>query len=257
MNSAQAPILSLSTLHRALSEQRSNSYKHVSDRDEVDRVARYLWNMALSAALHPSLHVFEITLRNAIFNTSVKLVDTTPLQLPDIPCWLDAENSTLLYANEAAEVRRAKTYLSHEAERRTPGHLVAKLSFGFWVQLTSRAYNDLRQDGPKLWPKGLSSVFPFKWPPGSKKVVPTHGDREMIYERLHGIRQLRNRVAHHDPIWHLDLDTEYGGILEVLGWMSPKMVAAIEALDTFPSVLAGGAQSYRRQAECLLRGGPS
>lgn len=254
MTSAQAPIITLAGLHRALSEQRLESYKHDSDQDEVDRVARYLWNMALSGTLHSTLHVFEITLRNAVFNTSVKLVDTSTLHMPDIPCWLDAQNSTLLYANEVAEVRRAKTYLSTDPKRRTPGHLVAKLTFGFWVQLTARVYNELRADGPRLWPRGLPSVFPFKWPPGSKKSVPDHGDREMIFDRLHEVRELRNRVAHHEPIWDLDLANQYARMLEILGWMSSRMYDVVTALDTFPTVLAGGPGVHRAQAERLLLG---
>ncbi|HET7229338.1 MAG TPA: Abi family protein [Longimicrobium sp.] len=257
MPSAQPPILSLAVLHRGLSRQRLDSYRHVMDQDEADHVARYLWNMALSGTLQSVLSVFEITLRNAIFNTSVKLVDTTRLQMPDIPCWLDARNSTLLYADEAAEVQRAKMYLSNDPDRRTPGHLVAKLPFGFWVQLTARVYNELRDDGPKLWPRGLPYVYPNKWPVGSRKVVPDHLDREMIFSRLHEIRKLRNRIAHHEPIWELDLRAEYDNVLEVLGWMSSKIVMAVNALDSFPAVLAAGPQAYRVNAETLLLGGPA
>jgi hypothetical protein len=196
---AQGPILSLAALQRALSQQRLDAYRQLSDRDDADALARYLWNMALASALQPTLHTFEITLRNAIYTTSVKLIDSSRLHMPDVPCWLDARNSTLLYAREAAEVVRAKAYLGAEPRRRTPGHLIAKLSFGFWVQLTARVYSEHRADGPKLWPRGLPSVFPSRWPPGSKKLVPRHGDREMIYGRLHEIRELRNRIAHHAP----------------------------------------------------------
>lgn len=254
---AQGPILSLAALHRALSQQRFDAYRQPSDRDDADVVARYLWNMALAGAVQSTIHVFEITLRNAIYTTSLKLIDTSRLHMPDVPCWLDARNSTLLYAREADEVARAKTYLGSEPRRRTPGHLIAKLSFGFWVQLTARVYSEHRADGPRLWPRGLPSVFPFRWPPGSRKLVPDHGDREMVYNRLHEIRELRNRIAHHAPIWDRDLVTEYGRILEVLGWMSGKVAEAVRALDTFPCVLAAGSAAYRPQAERLVLGFPS
>ncbi|HEU0298020.1 MAG TPA: hypothetical protein VFR37_01170 [Longimicrobium sp.] len=252
MQTDQAPILTLAALHRALSQQRLDAYALEADQDELDRVARYLWNMALGSTLQATLHVFEVTLRNAIFTTSVKLVDTSRLHMPDVPCWLDARNSTLLYADEAAEVRRAKTYLSADPRRRTPGHLVARLSFGFWVQLTARAYSELRADGPRLWPRGLPAVFPFRWPPGSKRIVPDHGDREMVFKRLHEIRELRNRIAHHDPVWDLDLASRYARMLEILGWMSNRMADAVAQLDRFPAVLAGGPAVYRDEAERLL-----
>jgi hypothetical protein len=247
-------VLSLAVVYKALSQQRMEAYAIAADRDEVDRVARYLWNTALLGALQGSLHVFEVTLRNAIYNASVKLIDTGKLRMPDVQCWLDADRSTLLYPQEAADVRRVKAYLSLDPKRRTPGHLIAKLGMGFWVQLTSRVYNELRADGPKLWPRGLPLVFPSRWPPGSKKVVPRHPDREMVFDRLQRIREIRNRIAHHEPIWDREVGATYDTLREVLGWMSPKMVAAVAALDSFPTVLAGGAESFRPHAELLLIG---
>lgn len=81
----QAPILSLAAVHKALSQQRLGAYATASDKDEIDRVARYLWNMALASALQGSLHVFEVTLRNAIYGASVKLIDTSKLRMPEVP----------------------------------------------------------------------------------------------------------------------------------------------------------------------------
>jgi len=250
--STQSPILSLAAIERAISKQRLDAYAAASDSDEIDRVARYIWNMALASALNPSLHTFEVTLRNAIYNASVKLVDTTGLRMPDVPCWLDAE-PTLLYTKEKEDVEHAKSNLGSAPAGRTPGHLVGKLGLGFWVQLTARVYNELRADGPRLWPKGLPEVFPFKWPPGSKKNVPDHHDREMIYNRLHEVRELRNRAAHHEPLWDRDVERRHARMLEVLGWMNRKVTAAVRAFDPFPAVFQAGPAAYREHAERLLK----
>jgi hypothetical protein len=251
-SSVQGPLLSLAVLHRSLSQQRLDAYRHPSDSDDTDALTRYLWNIALASALHPTLHVFEVTLRNAIYATSVKLIDCSRLHMPDVPCWLDARNSTLLYAKEAGEVERAKTYLGSDARRRTAGHLIAKLTFGFWVQLTARVYSEHRADGPRLWPRGLPFVFPYRWP--HRKLAPDHGDREMIYKRLHEVRELRNRIAHHAPVWDRDLATDYARIVEVLGWMSTRVAQSVQALDPFPAVLSVGPAAYRPHAERLLLG---
>lgn len=136
--------------------------------------------------------------------------------MPDIPCWLDAL-PTLLYQNEANDVVRAKGYLT-AARSRTPGHLIGKLGFGFWVQLTSSAYSDLRPTGPRRWPKPLPLAFPYRFP---GKVTPTNADREMVFQRLHCIRLLRNRAAHYEPIWDRNLPQQYETVLETLGWMNP------------------------------------
>jgi hypothetical protein len=76
----------------------------------------------------------------------------------------------------------------------------------------------------------------------------------MIYNRLHEVRELRNRVAHHEPLWDRDLQTRYHRMLEVLGWMSRKMVDAVYALDSFPDIHRTGPSAFRGQAERLLRG---
>jgi hypothetical protein len=76
----------------------------------------------------------------------------------------------------------------------------------------------------------------------------------MVFDTLQRIREIRNRVAHHEPIWDREVGATYDTLLGVLGWMSPKMVAAVTALDSFPTVAAGGAESFRPQAELLLIG---
>lgn len=252
MPAAQPPALSLAVIERALSRQRLAAYARPDDADEVDRVSRYLWNMALATSLQPTLHVFEVTLRNAVYQASVRLVDTSALRLDDVPCWLDA-GPPLLYEREAAEVQHAKAGLRSDPAGRTAGHLVARLSLGFWVALMTRGYSELRADGPRLWPRGLPLVFPFRWPPGSKRVSPSHPDRQMVFERLREIRDLRNRVAHHDSIWNRDVVGTHGRMLEMLGWMSRRVAAAAHTCDRFPAVYARGLGPHRRHAEKLMR----
>lgn len=249
------PVITRAALERALSKQRLGGYRHSVDTDELDCVARYLWNMALSSALNYSGHVFEVTLRNAIYDASLKIVDVSLLYLPDINCWLDAETQgakkPLLYAKERDAVRNAKTYLGQDLHQRTPGHLISKLGLGFWVQLTSSVYGTLRADGPKLWPPGLKLAFPSKYPAPS---TPTQLDREKVFERLHEIRELRNKIAHHEPIWDRDLAEDYRMILDTLGWMNPGMVRAVVSQDPFPEVLAAGHAPFRIRADVLING---
>lgn len=59
-------------------------------------------------------------------------------------------------------------------------------------------------------------------------------DRSDIATRLEGIRKLRNRIAHHEPILHYKLDSEYCKILETIGWICPVTAAWVGAASTFP-----------------------
>jgi hypothetical protein len=53
----QPPIITLAGLHRALSEPRLDSYRQESDWDEVDRVARYVWNMVEQCSQFHASHL--------------------------------------------------------------------------------------------------------------------------------------------------------------------------------------------------------
>ncbi|MDT8342113.1 MAG: hypothetical protein RQ751_11430, partial [Longimicrobiales bacterium] len=97
------PVISLGSLRRALSDERLAAYSTSHDTDEIDPIARYLWNAALATAMVPTLHALEITLRNNLYAGSLRIVDEASLTFREVTCWLDAE-PTLLYEHEAANV---------------------------------------------------------------------------------------------------------------------------------------------------------
>lgn len=45
---------------RSISRERLGAYSLATDTDSVDAVARYVWNMALCAAVIPTLHLVEV-----------------------------------------------------------------------------------------------------------------------------------------------------------------------------------------------------
>ena len=100
-------MLSIGSLRSALSAERLGAYALPTDADEVDSVARYLWNLALCSALQPGLHTLEVTVRNHLFRISRRIVDETKLSFDKVPCWLDARPS-LLADRERQTVEQAK-----------------------------------------------------------------------------------------------------------------------------------------------------
>lgn len=241
-NSVTQPI-TFAALKRALSEPRINGYRDPADADDLDAVARYLWNAALASALQTPLHLFEVTFRNAVFDASVQIVDPRGRTVREIPCWLDMD-PTFLYANEEAAVRKAKDHLRSSPRSMTPGHLVAKLGFGFWVNLMNSAYEQGRKAGPRLWPAGILRVFPQ-----APKPFRTRADLRL---RVNEVRGFRNRVAHHEPIWDRDLLPTYDRTVETLGWINPGMARAVQVLSTVHPIFHTGPAAYRSQAELLL-----
>ena len=78
-------MLSIGSLRNALSTERLSAYAVPEDTDEVDSVARYLWNLALCSALQPALHTLEVTVRNHLFTVSRRIVDESALSFDSIP----------------------------------------------------------------------------------------------------------------------------------------------------------------------------
>ena len=127
-------MLSIASLRSALSADRLSAYALPEDTDEVDSVARYLWNLALCSALQPALHTLEVTVRNHPFNISRRIVDETKLSFDKVSCWLDARPS-LLVDHEREAVEKAKETIARRRSPMSEGRLVSVLGFGFWVSL--------------------------------------------------------------------------------------------------------------------------
>ena len=167
-------MLSIGSLRSALSAERLRAYALPEDTDEVDGVARYLWNLALCSALQPALHTLEITVRNRLFQVSRRIVDETRLSFDKVPCWLDARPS-LLADRERQAVEKAKETIARRRSPMTEGRLVSVLGFGFWVSLCRTPYEQGRSDGPRLWPQLATRGFPHL--PAAKRT------RSQIFDR--------------------------------------------------------------------------
>jgi len=87
--------------------------------------------------------------------------------------------------------------------RVTPGRVVAELKFAFWVGLLGPKYD------ATLWRKSLYRGFPAS---GGRT-------RRVIHGRFNAIRRFRNRIAHHEPIFHLAPIMRHQEIIEAISWM--------------------------------------
>jgi hypothetical protein len=81
-----------------------------------------------------------------------------------------------------------------------PNDLDSQLPFGFWIGLLSNRYHQ------SLWVPILNKSFPK-----SKQ------KRADIHKDLYAVLRLRNRIAHHEPIFDMDLFLLSNNIKNVLG----------------------------------------
>ena len=104
------------------------------------------------------------------------------------------------------------------------GKVIAELSFGFWRYLVAKRYQ------ATAWP-ALQQAFPLH-PAGSS------APRVDVDDRMQRIHVLRNRIAHHEPIFRRDLAHDHADMLTLVRWISEEARGWIEDLSRVPDLLA-------------------
>ena len=212
----------LAELESTLSPERLGTYARAAPGEDREQAVRlYIWNVALSAAFYGVLQGLEVTLRNAMHNR---------LSASYGPAWYENPR-TGLDDGGVRRVVRLKMHLEQSGRQYvTAAQMVAGLSFGFWVSLLGNGgriaeLNRRANYEMTLWRPALRSAFPHV----------RSLNRKQAHAALDGLRILRNRIAHHEPIFNRDHMDDYRLALEVTGWISP---ATREWLDRHNRVRA-------------------
>lgn len=212
-------------LKRSLSTERLDGYRQrgaTAKADNPDNLfSHYAWNIALSESLYAPLQCLEVCLRNSLHNAITGKCGRTD--------WYDT--SVLIGAEDTKRVQKAKDRLADRKKPTDPGHIVAELTFGFWTSLFDKRYEQ------SLCNQILSSVFPH---------MPRHiRKRSTVSAYLNDVRNLRNRVFHHEPIWYWsDLSRHHNNIYTVMAWINPVMCSFVKEIDRFPLVYQTGLVGY-------------
>jgi len=233
--------MTYAALCRGLSKERLGGYSLLNDVDSVDAIARYTWNLALCSAVMPTLHLVEVAFRNAIYAAGVESTAGRALSTHRVHCWLDAVPS-LLQATEKRDVDDGIRRLG-DRRRHTPGHLVGQLGFGFWVRLCQRPYEQGNSTGPQLWPLVLKRF------PGIPRTSRTRTD---VFRIAADVRDFRNLVAHHQPIWDRQPLIAHERALELLRWLNPSLAAVTANQSRAAYVYDSGSGAYRDFAASTL-----
>jgi len=160
----------------------------------------YLWNAQISGALLVPLHICEIVIRNAV-------ADALEQQYGERWPWSSGFEQSLPATTAGYNARLDLL----NARRHAPatGKVIPELKFAFWQRLFTR-----RHDG-RLWNAQLLRILP-----GLDDDKPVAALRKMLYDELDAVRNLRNRIAHHEPIFSRDLTQELTRINQLVGYRS-------------------------------------
>ena len=205
-------------LRNVLSIERLQAYSDKLSQDGNKYLfCHYTWNIALSESLYPTLQAIEVTLRNVLHNKIQEHAGQDD--------WF--HKAGILRRREQDAVRKAEETLRQKRKPLEPGRILAELSFGFWTSLFDSRYEQV------LWPVLIKNVFP-----NMPRKIRT---RKTLSRRFNRIRNLRNRIFHHEPVWYWqDLSGHHKEILEAISWIEPSMEQLVTAIDRFPLVYRRG-----------------
>lgn len=219
-----------------LGAPRFQRYVDVCNGDRAQALKLYEWNVALGQALMRDISHFEIALRNAYNETmesrwpgkSHWLLD--PDSPAVTPIWRIRKDRSGLkrgtdvnYQNRRAVDGAIRKCGGNSA---TPGKVMAELSFGFWRQLTSASHEK------SVWVPFLHHAYPAKT------------DRASVDQVIGTINTVRNRIAHHEPIFDRPRNPEqepgqlHPALMRVLSMINPEVAEHLGPTSTVQAVLA-------------------
>ncbi len=180
-------------------------------------MALYGWNARISAALMLPAHFAEVSIRNAV---------SEALETVYGPRW--PWDSTF---EQSLPVGQGSAYSPRADLRRTRGQqpstgkVIAELKFAFWQSMFT-ARHDVR-----VWNHQILTLFP-----NSPQLTPKQL-RNRIYTDLEVIRKLRNRIAHHEPIFGRNLVDDRTRLLELVALRSSETATWVRAMEEVGTLL--------------------
>lgn len=208
-----------------LSVARLHTYRRATCTDQ-QAWELYLYNTELSGAYFEIIGWVEIALRNSLSNSLARLAAQQAtnfgwydLSTPWFNPWFEEKTITIL--------TNAINKVANIPDDSKTGKIVAELNFGFWTNLLKPYYTRT------LWNKSFYKLFP--------KGI----NRDVVHERAKVINDLRNRVAHFEPIFREPHLRNYYQIIEFLDWLDPRYRHMVEESCRLPQVIEDQNQRHK------------
>lgn len=200
-----------------ISDARFHAFLEAAEEDHGRAVALYNWNAEVSAAFLEVLYHLEILLRNTVDRQFPATASDASLSICVAEVWLC--DPDLLTNASRERVNEAIQRLTVEGRPASRGRVIASLSFGFWRALFGGRYEN-------LWRSHLRSAFPNG-----------NGRRSQVNNLVSSVGRFRNRVAHHEAIFSLDLEKKHREQLELAGLIDKDAQLYVSALSRVNKLL--------------------
>lgn len=197
-----------------VSKSRFDTYYQATGKNYEKALALYEWNIKISSAFYIVIQSLEISIRNrlhVLLNT--KKPDwhkegTHHFRSMSTEQQKQIKNAIDKIKSFKKTNHRSKNF--HGCLRICDNKIVSELSFGFWKIMFSKRFVV-----GKFWDKqSFTELFPYYTQYINLKII------EDIEKKLDKIRNLRNRISHHEPIFKHDLKDILNDINLLLKWQS-------------------------------------
>jgi len=188
----------LSDIPQILSAPRFATYLQYCGNDREGALNLYQWNLKISSAFMVPLHVLEVSVRNAVVER-LEEVHTSN--------WPWNQGFIRGLPNPTYPAYNPQKNLKNVASRQpTMGKVVADLKFVFWEKMFTQKHD------VKVWDGHIHRLFP------NAPAMPNRDLRKQIHDNISCVRELRNRIAHHEPIFSRDLQNDYNKMFQLISW---------------------------------------
>ncbi|WP_233193943.1 Abi family protein [Cryobacterium sp. M25] len=216
------PAGHLTKVYQSLPAERLTPYFEECGQNLDRTLGLYAWNTLASGAIYECLSHFEISIRNAL-DAVLKSRHAYHHRAGD---WLDnrhsefSENASTTLANARFD---AKSKLKGEGSP-PRGAIIAELSFGFWRRLLDERYE-------RHWGTAVMRFFP-------ELKRARASDMKTIRDLVEPIYSLRNRVAHHEPIWKISITNREADMLRIIKLIDADTAVWVAARSRVLAVVA-------------------
>lgn len=210
----------ITALEAVLSTPRFAKYLAATGGDRHRAMQLYCWNAEISAAFFLTLQFCELAVRNGAVEA---------LEIEFGTSW----HTNRGFYNTLPILRGGKGYQPREDVKQlgtrlaTPGKVVAELKFAFWQYLFVKG-----QDA-RLWAPHFSNSFP-----GYDKTLSVKTARAVMHKDIEHIRRLRNRIAHHEPIFYRNLADDFAKVRKLIEWRSPEAALWLDSVENVTQLIA-------------------
>jgi len=214
------PVHDIDDFEAVLSAPRFATYLRAEHGDRIRALQLYCWNTEVSEAFYTLLQFCEVAVRNG----AVQALET---EIGENWHLNRGFAYTLPVLRNGVGYQPAKDLRQCADRLPTAGKVVAELRFAFWQYLAVKGQDK------RLWLPQFENVFP-----GYDRSLGIKGARAKLHNDVAVIRKLRNRIAHHEPIFNRDLAADRDTIVRLVEWRRPSVATWLREGESITGLIA-------------------